>query len=159
MSTCAFRGILSRPHPQLYSGIFCRGHGVDGLSWAWSGLSVAADVPLHVAHSRPLLFEVAEAFFVSRLELSATRQAVLCLLQEELDEKWRSIHWISSELHASSDVFRISSFCSAYQSDSSRLVDWAKALLPVNSHREVLCQCIKAVTELKRIRLMSPSSS
>ena len=87
MSTSAFRGILSRPHPQLYSGIFCRGHGVDGLSWAWSGLSVAADDPLHVAHSRPLLFEVAEAFFVSSLELSAPRQAVFCLLQEELDEK------------------------------------------------------------------------
>ena len=47
MSTCAYRGILGRfprqghpqhrrqdahhPHPQLCSGIFCRGHGVDGF--------------------------------------------------------------------------------------------------------------------------------
>ena len=45
------------------------------------------------------------------------------------------MHRISSELHASSDVFRISSVCSANQSDGSRLVDWTKALLPVNSHR------------------------
>ena len=52
--------------------------------------------------------------------------------------------------HASSDVFRICSVCSANQSDCSRLVDWTTALLPVNSRREVLCQCIEAVTELKR---------
>ena len=52
--------------------------------------------------------------------------------------------------HASSDVFRISSVCSANQSDCSRLVDWTTALLPVNSRREVLCQCTDAVTELTR---------
>ena len=50
--------------------------------------------------------------------------------------------------HASWDVFRISSVCSANQSDGSQLVDWTTALLQVNSHREVLCQYIAAVTEL-----------